>query len=95
MTTQKQPASGRPMRAITRSGLMTVGGLSPSEASAVGRHDNAVRRYLDTGSADDLEEFEGVVIQGHELETSPDALDWYALTNDIRFEDIYAEGESE
>jgi hypothetical protein len=81
------------MRAITREGLTTLSGLSSTEASIVGRHDNAVRTYLDTGDASGLEPFEGVMVQGHELETGQDALDWYALTNDIRFEDIYAEGE--
>ena len=84
--------NGRPpMRAITRQGLVLLPGLSDSDASLVGRHDNAVRRYLDTGDDSDLQEFDDVTVAGHELETSLDALDFYALINDIRFEDIYEE----
>ncbi len=84
--------SSRPaMRAITRQGVVLLPGLSDDDASLVGRHDNAVRRYLDTGDDSALTEFEGVTVAGYELETSPDALDWYALINDIRFEDIYEE----
>lgn len=79
------------MRAVTRTGMTSLSNLTTEEASIVGRHDNAVRQYLDTGDTRALEPFDGVEVQGHELETSPDALDWYALTNDIRFEDIYEE----
>ncbi len=79
------------MRAITRQGLVLLPGLSDSDASLVGRHDNAVRRYLDTGDDTDLQEFEEITVAGHELETSLDALDYYALINEIRFEDIYEE----
>ncbi len=82
--------SSRPaMRAITRQGVVLLPGLTDSDASLVGRHDNAVRRYLDTGDDGGLDEFDGVTVAGHELETSLDALDFYALINDIRFEDIY------
>ncbi len=77
------------MRAITRQGLVLLAGLSDSDASLVGRHDNAVRRYLDTGDDSGLDEFDDVTVAGHELETSLDALDFYALINEIRFEDIY------
>ncbi len=80
-----------PMRAVTRAGLVLIPDLSDEQASLVGRHDNAVRRYLDTGDDSDLEEFDGVTVAGHELETSLDALDFYALINEIRFEDIYEE----
>jgi len=82
--------SRRPaMRAVTRQGLVLLPGLSDHDASLVGRHDNAVKHYLDTGDDGGLEEFEGVSVAGYELETSLDALDFYALVNDIRFEDIY------
>ncbi len=80
-----------PMRAVTRQGLVLLSGLSDDDASLVGRHDNAVKRYLDTGDDSGLEEFDGVTVAGYELETSLDVLDFYAFVNDIRFEDIYEE----
>ncbi len=79
------------MRAVTRQGLQSLSDLSDEEASLVGRHDNAVKRYLDTGDDSDLQQFDGVTVAGVELETSLDALDFYAFVNDIRFEDIYEE----
>ncbi len=78
-----------PMRAVTRTGLVLISDLSDEQASVVGRHDNAVKRYLDTGDDSALTEFEGVA--GHELETDLDALDWLALAAAIDFLEIYEE----
>ena len=78
-----------PMRVISRRGLVLVPNLSDADASTAARHDNAVRKYLYTGDHGDLDEFDGVSVAGHVLETDLDWLDLLALTGEIRFEDIY------
>jgi hypothetical protein len=78
-----------PMRVITSSGLHLLRNLSDADAMTVARHDNAVRKYLYTGDHGDLDEFDGVRVAGHRLETDLDWLDLLALTGEIRFEDIY------
>ena len=82
--------SHRPaMRAVTRGGTVLLPDLTDAEATLVARHDNAVRKYLYTGDHTDLEEFDGMTVAGHQLETDLDELDRYALRGEIRFEDIY------
>ncbi len=80
-----------PMRTVTRTGLVLIPDLSDEQASVVGRHDNAVKRYLDTGDDSALTQFKGVTVAGHELETDLDALDWLALAAAIDFLEIYEE----
>ena len=79
------------IRVLTTQGPGAVVGLSPAEASAVGRHWNAVRRYLETGDDDDLASFEGVVVGGRELETRRNAVEYYAVRGEVTFESIYGE----
>lgn len=81
----------RPMRAVTTDGLLSLGRLNDGEASVVARHDNAVRKYLYTGDSSDLDEFTGVVIAGHLLETRLDELDLLGHVGEINFWDIYGE----
>jgi len=54
-----------PLRVLTTAGLRFLGGLSDAQASAVGRHWNAVRRYLDFGEDNDLADFDGQDVAGH------------------------------
>jgi hypothetical protein len=80
-----------PLRVLTTTGVQVVSHLSDRDASAVGRHWNAVRRYLDFGEDNDLADFDGEDVAGHELETRLDAIEWHAIRGEIRFEDIYEE----
>ena len=80
-----------PLRVLTVNGLQFLPGLTTDEASVVGRHWNAVRRYLDYGVEDDLPAFAGVTVAGRELEARVDAIEWHAIRGDVRFESIYDE----
>lgn len=80
-----------PIRVLTTGGLIHLQGLDDTEASEVGRHWNAVRAYLDFGDDRPLEEFDGVVVGGLELETDPDVIEWHAVRGDVSFESIYNE----
>ena len=85
---------GRARRSIlvlTTQGLEFPSDLTEREASAAGRHWNAVRRYLDYGYDWDLAEFEGVEVGGFELETRTNAIEWHAVRGEVRFESIYDE----
>ena len=79
------------MRVLTTRGLEMLGGLSDADASTVGRHWNAVRRYLEYGSEADLQDFEGTTVAGRFLEIDPDVIEWHAIRGDVRFESIYDE----
>jgi hypothetical protein len=79
------------MRVLTTRGVEMLAGLSDSDASTVGRHWNAVRRYLEYGYQTDLSNFQGVSVASRFLETDPDVIDWHALRGDVRFESIYDE----
>jgi hypothetical protein len=81
----------RPIRVLTKHGVQFLTGLTPRQASAVGRHWNAVRRYLDSGNEHDLAEFDYVEIDGETLETGIDAIEYWAIRGEVQFEDIYDE----
>ncbi len=76
---------------LTTQGLEFLPNLTDREASAVGRHWNAVRRYLDYGYDAELAEFEGIEVGSFELETRTNAVEWHAVRGDVRFESIYDE----
>lgn len=88
------------VRVLTTDGLLYLRGLDQHDASAVGRHWNAVRHYLDTGESMDLADIDGVELDGLDedgarrravLETDLDAIDVHAIRGDVRFESIYDE----
>ena len=92
------------LRVLTTTGLRVVTGLTAAEASQVGRHWNAIRRYLETGDDTRLTGLTGVVVGathppgpgvgtagGFELETDLDVIEWHAVRGDIGFESIYDE----
>jgi hypothetical protein len=94
----RQPRSA--VRVLTTRGLDYLTDLSDHHASVVGRHWNAIRRYLETGDSYDLEPFERVRVTGRDdsgqgvsvvLETDLDEIDRHAVRGDIRFESIYDE----
>ncbi len=87
-----RPAASRPpLRVLTTAGVQFLPGLTDREASVVGRHWNALRRYLDYGDDSALTEFEQVEVGGYQLETDLDAIEWHAIRGDVRFESIYDE----
>ena len=79
------------LRVITTEGIKLVAGLSPATRSLVAKHHNAVRTYLQTGDTHALDEFRGVRVDGHELETRARALDWWGQTDELSYESIYEE----
>jgi len=84
------PSRG-PVRVLTNGGLVHLRGLDDAEATEVGRHWNAVRRYLETGDDAALAEFEHAFIRGRELAASPRIVEWFAVRGEVAFESIYDE----
>jgi hypothetical protein len=80
-----------PLRVLTTGGLQFLSGLGDREAAEVGRHWNAVRRYLDYGEDHQLGGFGGVTVAGFALETRTDLIERHAIRGDVRFESIYDE----
>ena len=80
-----------PVRVITTSGLQVLPYLNDGEPSTVGRHWNAVRRYLEYGDETGLDHLDGVTVGGFTLETDPYAIEWHAMRGEVRFESIYDE----
>jgi len=93
-----------PIRAITENGVVDLTGLSRSERSLVGAHDNAVRHALSASEIPSvyrsvLSDFTGRTVEGFivgtdELETftlATDAatLEWLESRGELRFESIY------
>jgi len=82
---------GKTMRVVSTSGVQDVQHLSKAERSVVGRHSNAVQDYLNgrDENGDGLAAFEGRTVNGVELDTGRDALDWWATHGDLSFESLY------
>ncbi len=93
-----------PIRVITENGVKTIAGLSRSERSLVGAHDNAVRHALGNSEIPSqyrsvLNDFAGQTVTGYivgtdELGTftlADDAatLEWLEGRGELRFESIY------
>lgn len=83
--------SARPIRVMTTEGVQFLHGLSADQASLVGQHWNAVRKYLDFGDEGPLEQLDGATVAGFELETDLGAIEGHAVRGDVRFESIYDE----
>ncbi len=82
---------GKTMSVVSTSGVQDVRHLSKAERSVVGKYWNAVTDYLDgrDENGDGLAAFEGRTVNGVELETGRDALDWWATHGDLSFESLY------
>jgi hypothetical protein len=65
-----------------------------NRASQLGRYMSAVGKYLRTGDADALADFEGMSISGHLLITDPDTLGSLAQAGALTLDEIYALPES-
>ena len=61
-----------------------------AQASQLGRYMAAVGKFLRTGEADDLEEFEGQTLAGHPLITDPETLMSLAEAGALQLDSIYA-----
>ena len=78
------------MRIIARGiGPVYTDVRTEDEASVIGSYWNAVRRFVRTGDASDLGDFEGVRIGEYELETDPGEIEYWAAAGELEFEDIY------
>ena len=80
---------------LTPEGKQEVVLRDSREASKVGKHWNAVQKYVETGDASALEQFAGVQVtdvQGNKIAllTDTDTLDLYADAGVLSFESIYA-----
>ncbi len=80
-----------PIRVLTTGGLVHLQGLDDVEATEVGRHWNAVRRYLETGDDSALAEFQHSFVRWRELATSAALVEWFAVRGEVSFESIYDE----
>ena len=76
--------------------IPTLKGTTPAtirgsaQASRLGQYMAAVGKFLRTGEAEDLEEFEGQSIAGHPLITDPDELSELAEAGTLQLDSIYA-----
>jgi hypothetical protein len=77
------------MRVLTDSGIHWVEVTDDLDASDVGTYWNAVRKYLHTGDGSGIWALEGRAIEGVELLTDLDDVDFWALRGELEFEDIY------
>jgi len=91
VTSPSHQGARPPIRVLTRQGIQFLPNLTDQEASQVGRHWNAVRRYLEHGDETGLSHLDGVTVGGFTLETDPYAVEWHAMRGEVRFESIYDE----
>jgi hypothetical protein len=84
----------RSLRFLTPDGQTTVTVRSSKMASRIAEYWTAVDRYLKTGNADKLKEFEGKSIRAGKSKllfvTDLQTLDRIASAGEVSFEDIYA-----
>jgi hypothetical protein len=81
--------SRRAMRAITADGPMWLRNLDDHDASLVGQHQNAVKRFLRYDDPSALTPFHNVDVAGHRLETGLRQLEALGLTDELSYESIY------
>jgi hypothetical protein len=79
----------RRMTAITPDGPALVEVRGSRAASLIGKHANAVRKFVETGDARDLHKFRGKTVGGRSLATDPEVLRRLARRGEVEFEDIY------
>jgi hypothetical protein len=80
----------RQMYVLTSEGNISEAIRGSEKASQLGKYMAAVGRFLRTGDADGLAEFEGQSIAGHRLITDPDQLVTLAESGSVQIESIYA-----
>jgi hypothetical protein len=76
------------MNVLSTDGHITAVVRGSRAASLVAEHANAVKRYLETGDTTLLDPFVGKRVAGLTLETDPDAIETFALSGELDFEEI-------
>lgn len=77
------------MRVLTSEGPKWLDVDSYSDASDIGSYWNAVRKFVNSGDDSGLWAFEGQVVEGEELLTDLDDIEYWAQVGELEFEDIY------
>ncbi len=80
---------GRPERVLTTEGPKNLTLRGSRVSSIVGRHWNAVQRFLATGDTHVLQAFQGKHVAGYELEANPDVIEREGRRGELEFEDLY------
>jgi hypothetical protein len=91
----KQVAKERMRMLAQDEGLVWVDITDDLEATDIGSYWNAVRRYRRSGDDSDLWPFEGAGVGLYSFETDLDAIDFWAATGELDFEDIYEDVQRE
>jgi hypothetical protein len=76
----------RVMNVVTTEGVVEVPLRSSRQASIVGEHANAIKKFLLTGDAEPLRKFAGVRVGGHELEVRPEVLEDLERSGELEYE---------
>jgi hypothetical protein len=76
----------RVMNVVTTDGVQEVLLRSSRQASLVGEHANAVKKFLLTGDDEPLRKFAGVKVAGRELEVRPEVLEELQRTSELEYE---------
>ncbi len=76
----------RVMNAVTTEGVVEVSLRSSRQATLVGEHANAIKKFLLTGDAEPLRKFAGVKVGGRELETRPEVLEDLERSGELEYE---------
>jgi hypothetical protein len=79
----------RRMTVVTPNGPTLVEIRGSRTASMVGKHANAVRKFVETGDSSDLKAFRDKRVGGQPLATDPEKLRQLARRGEVDFEDIY------
>ena len=74
------------MNAVTTEGVVEVPLSSSRQASLVGEHANAIKKFLLTGDDAPLRKFAGVKVGGRELETRPEVLEDLERSGELEYE---------
>ena len=77
-----------PMWLLTTVGYVPVS-VGSRNASLLGKHSAAVKKFLRTGNASGLAPFVGKRVAGHELVTDPEVLSALADAGALRLDDLY------
>lgn len=81
------------MKMLTASGVEVLAvDFGSDAASAIGRHWNAVKRFLHTGDISEPEPFASLRIRGHRFAVDPGWIEHWAARGELDFEDIYENG---
>lgn len=88
-TAKKSDRLYRPVLVATTGGRKEVGVRGARQASLVGEHMNAAKRFLKTGDTAALNKFAGKTVGGKALATDPALLEELYRRGELEFEDIY------